>query len=77
MIRSKNLNTQINAAIDKLNNISKELNDIFIEREKIIGNSIKALITGQAVLLIVPPRTAKSALTEEEIEEANNTLFTF
>ncbi|WP_352420183.1 AAA family ATPase [Proteiniborus sp.] len=57
------MNTQINAAIDKLNNISKELNDIFVEREKIIENSIKALITGQAVLLIGPPGTAKSALT--------------
>lgn len=57
------MNTGVETAIDKLNNISKELNDIFVEREKVIENSIKALITGQAVLLIGPPGTAKSALT--------------
>jgi len=57
------MNIQVDTAIDKLNNISKELNDIFIERERVIENSIKALITGQAVLLIGPPGTAKSALT--------------
>ncbi|MFA5523756.1 MAG: AAA family ATPase [Tissierellales bacterium] len=57
------MNTCVETAIDKLNNISKELNDIFVEREKVIENSIRALITGQAVLLIGPPGTAKSALT--------------
>ncbi len=57
------MNMQVETAIDKLNNISRELNDIFVEREKVIENSIKALVTGQAVLLIGPPGTAKSALT--------------
>lgn len=57
------MNTKITTAIDKLNNISNELNDIFVERERVIENCIKALITGQAVLLIGPPGTAKSAMT--------------
>lgn len=57
------MNMQVEAAIDKLNNISKELNDIFVERERVVENGIKALITGQAVLLIGPPGTAKSAMT--------------
>lgn len=57
------MNTCVETAIDKLNNISKELNNIFVERERVIENSIKALVTGQAVLLIGPPGTAKSALT--------------
>ncbi|MDO5707579.1 MAG: AAA family ATPase [Andreesenia angusta] len=52
-------------AIDKLEAISKELNDIFVERDDAIKNSIKALVTGQTVLLIGPPGTAKSALATE------------
>lgn len=51
--------------IEKINKISKELNDIFVEREDVIENSLKSLITGQSVLLIGPPGTAKSALTSE------------
>lgn len=52
-------------AIDKLKNISEELKEIFVERDNVIDNSIKALVTGQTVLLIGPPGTAKSALTTE------------
>lgn len=52
-------------AIEKLRNISEELKDIFVERDNVIDNSIKALVTGQTVLLIGPPGTAKSALTTE------------
>jgi MoxR-like ATPase len=52
-------------AIDKLKNISEELKNIFVERDEVIDNSIKALVTGQTVLLIGPPGTAKSALATE------------
>lgn len=56
---------EIERTVEKLQNISSELKDIFVERDDVIDNSIKALITGQTVLLIGPPGTAKSALTNE------------
>lgn len=56
---------EIESIVEKLRNISEELKDMFVERENVIDNSIKALITGQTVLLIGPPGTAKSALTNE------------
>lgn len=58
--------------IEKINKISKELNDIFVEREDVIENSLKSLITGQSVLLIGPPGTAKSALTSELCSRIKN-----
>lgn len=56
---------KVEEVVQKLQNISIELKDIFVEREEVIDNSIKALVTGQTVLLIGPPGTAKSALTNE------------
>ena len=56
---------EVKKIVQKLQNISNELKDIFVEREEVIDNSIKALVTGQTVLLIGPPGTAKSALTNE------------
>ena len=56
---------EVKESIKKFNNISSELKNIFVERDDVIDNSIKALITGQSVLLIGPPGTAKSALTNE------------
>lgn len=58
-------NVRVEQAIDKLEAIASELKDIFVERDNVIDNSIKALITGQTVLLIGPPGTAKSALATE------------
>ena len=57
--------SEMEAIVEKLQNISEELKDMFVERENVIDNSVKALITGQTVLLIGPPGTAKSALTNE------------
>lgn len=59
-------------AIDRLEAISKELKNIFVERDNVIDNSIKALITGQTVLLIGPPGTAKSALATELCRRIDN-----
>ena len=56
---------KVQIVVEKLKNISNELKDIYVEREEVIDNSIKALVTGQTVLLIGPPGTAKSALTNE------------
>lgn len=63
---------EVEKIVEKLQNISNELKDIFVERENVIDNSIKALITGQTVLLIGPPGTAKSALTNELCNRINN-----
>ena len=63
---------EIENIVDKLNNISSEMKDIFVERDDVIDNSIKALITGQTVLLIGPPGTAKSALTNELCNRIEN-----
>lgn len=76
-INSENQEIKINkdeiiSIVDKLNNISGELKDIFVERDDVIDNSIKALITGQTVLLIGPPGTAKSALTNELCNRIDN-----
>lgn len=62
----------IEVIVEKLSRISDELKDIFVERDDVIDNSIKALITGQTVLLIGPPGTAKSALTNELCERIDN-----
>ncbi|KNF10097.1 ATPase, AAA family [Gottschalkia purinilytica] len=63
---------EIENAIDKLQNIANELKHIFVERDDVIDNSIKALITGQTVLLIGPPGTAKSALTNALCNRIDN-----
>lgn len=63
---------EIEKIVSKLQNISSELKDMFVERENVIDNSLKALITGQTVLLIGPPGTAKSALTNELCKRIDN-----
>lgn len=68
------MNKQVENSINRLQNISKELKAMFLERDIVIDNCIKALITGQTVLLIGPPGTAKSALTHalcDRIHKAN------
>lgn len=68
-------NEQVNVTINKFNNIASELKEIFVEREEVIDNSIKALITGQSVLLLGPPGTAKSALTNELCKRITDSRF--
>lgn len=63
---------EVKSIVGKLQNISSELKDIFVERDDVIDNSVKALITGQSVLMIGPPGTAKSALTNELCNRINN-----
>ncbi|MEG2538370.1 MAG: AAA family ATPase [Clostridium sp.] len=60
-----NYKDEVGIIIDKFKSISGELKSIFVERDEVIDNSLKALITGQCVLLIGPPGTAKSALVNE------------
>lgn len=72
--KSENLiyNEKINNALDKLDMISGELKSKYVERSFVIDNCIKALITGQSVLLIGPPGTAKSAITDDLCKRIEN-----
>lgn len=58
----------------KLVEIGKELNEMFVEREVVIKDALRALVTGQSMLLLGPPGTGKSLLTNElcnRIEQAD------
>lgn len=68
-------NRLIGNAIEKLHIIADELKDLFLERNHVIDNSIKALITGHTVLLIGPPGTAKSALTHALCDRIENAKY--
>jgi MoxR-like ATPase len=63
---------KISGALDKLDKISSELKNKYVERNFVIDNCIKALITGQSVLLIGPPGTAKSAITDDLCKRIEN-----
>lgn len=63
---------KISGALDKLDKISGELKSKYVERNFVIDNCIKALITGQSVLLIGPPGTAKSAITDDLCKRIEN-----
>ena len=45
--------------------IEKELNELFLEREDAIKDMLRAIVVGQSVLLLGPPGTGKSAMTNE------------
>ena len=47
------------SGINKLHNIETEINSIFVEREQVIKDLLRALIVGQHMLLLGPPGTAK------------------
>lgn len=59
-------------SLNKLEKISQELKSKYVERNIVIDNCIKALITGQSVLLIGPPGTAKSAITDDLCKRIEN-----
>lgn len=65
-------NEEIGLALDKLDKISGELKSKYVERNFVIDNCIKALITGQSVLLVGPPGTAKSAITDDLCKRIEN-----
>lgn len=49
----------------KLIQIGSELKTLYVEREAVIADALRALVIGQHVLLLGPPGTGKSALTNE------------
>lgn len=52
-------------AIRKINLISEELKGLFYERDEVIDDLMRGLISGQHLLMLGPPGTGKSALAEE------------
>lgn len=59
------LGKDVLSVLKKLDLISDELKDRYVERDFVLDNCIKALITGQTVLMVGPPGTAKSAITDD------------
>lgn len=51
--------------VDKIINIRDELKSRYLERDEVIEGAVCALITGNHLLLIGPPGTAKSQLANE------------
>lgn len=68
-------NNLVANAQKKLKAIELELNNIFVERDVIIKNALRALIIGQSILLLGPPGTGKSALTNELCGRITGGLF--
>ena len=52
-------------AQQKLKAIETEMNNIFVERDSVIRNTLLCLTVGQSMLLLGEPGTGKSALTNE------------
>lgn len=70
-INTKDIDKISSVGVNNLNLIKKELNDMFFEREDIIDTAILALAIGQSFLLLGPPGTGKSNLTEELCSRIN------
>lgn len=49
----------------KILDIAKELNYMFFEREDVIKNAMRSIVIGQSMLLLGPPGTGKSNITQE------------
>lgn len=56
----------------KLNMIKQELNDQFVERDAVINCMLYALVSGQSLLMLGNPGTAKSAITYELCSRVEN-----
>ena len=78
-IQIENVNAPINPAIiqsgqAKMQQISVEMNNLFVERDELIRLMLLSITTGTNLLMLGPPGTAKSAITYElcgRIENAN------
>lgn len=53
------------SGVTKLHNIEIEINNLFVERDGVIKDLIRALTVGHHMLLLGPPGTAKSKLARE------------
>lgn len=53
------------SAVGKINAIKSELLAIFLERDEVIEDLMRALVSGQHILMLGPPGTGKSNLADE------------
>lgn len=60
---------------DKLRQIEAELNDGYFEREEVVRGILIGLLAREHVLLLGPPGTAKSELTEDVCSRINGQYF--
>lgn len=78
-IKIENINAPINPAMlqsaqAKMQQISVEVNNLFVERDELIKLMLLAITTGTNLLMLGPPGTAKSLITQElcsRVENAN------
>ena len=64
----------LQSAQAKMQRISAEINNLFVEREELVKIMMLSICTGTNLLMLGPPGTAKSAITQElcsRIENAN------
>lgn len=64
-LQNLNIDELAKSGAQKLRAIGNELNNMFFERDEVINNAMRALAIGQSMLLLGPPGTGKSNLTEE------------
>ena len=58
-----------------LQRVRQELKQLFIERDEIVDGALIALMSGQHLLLIGPPGTAKSMLAKELCRRIDGSYF--
>lgn len=71
-IQNGNNTNLVPGAQAKISMIKKELNDLFVERDAVIDCMMYALVSGQSMLMLGLPGTAKSALTYELCSRIEN-----
>lgn len=62
-------------ALEKLTEIRNELKASYLERDEVIDGTLVALLTGNHMLLVGPPGTAKSQLVSEVCQKINGAQY--
>ena len=71
-IENTNNSNLITGAQAKISMIKREMNDLFVERDAVIDCLMYALVSGQSLLMLGNPGTAKSAITYELCNRIEN-----
>lgn len=71
-IQNTNNSNLVTSAQAKLSMIKREMNEQFMERDAVIDCMMYALVSGQSILMLGDPGTAKSAITYELCSRIEN-----
>ena len=71
-IQNTNNSNLVTSAQAKLSMIKREMNEQFMERDAVIDCMMYALVSGQSMLMLGDPGTAKSAITYELCSRSEN-----